>query len=90
MIVFDPKIFSISFDIFSEKLQNFLDVLFPLRSASEVSYFKSYIGVRYKIDFTYNTDGKANIWIGFVEKRSLEAEIKKKIIAFVEKNKKSD
>lgn len=90
IIVFEPKNFILSFDQFSEQLQHFLDELFPLRSASEVSYFKSYIGVGYKIDFTYDKDGKANIWIGFVEKRYLEKEIKKKIIAFVESKKKPD
>lgn len=90
MIIFEPKNFTLSFDQFSEQLQHFLDELFPLRSASEVSYFKSYIGVRYKIDFSYDKDGRAVIWIGFVEKRSLEKEIKRKIITFVENKKKSE
>lgn len=56
MIIYDPQKFTISFDQFSEELQQFLDNLFPLKSASEVSYFKSYIGVRYKMDFTYDNE----------------------------------
>lgn len=90
MIIFDPQKFTISFDQFSGELQQFLDNLFPLKSASEVSYFKSYIGVRYKMDFTYDNEWRANVWIGFVEKRSLERELKKKILTFVEKMKKAD
>jgi hypothetical protein len=42
-IVYDPKNFNITFEEFSNNLKKFLDGLFPVRSASNVAYFKSYI-----------------------------------------------
>jgi hypothetical protein len=42
-LIYDPKIFSKSFKDFSINLKTFLDDIFPLRSASDVAYFKSYI-----------------------------------------------
>jgi hypothetical protein len=42
-IIYEPKNFNISFEDFSKNLKKFLDDLFPLRSASDVDYFKSYI-----------------------------------------------
>jgi len=88
-LIYDPKIFSKSFKDFSINLKTFLDDIFPLRSASDVAYFKSYIWVKYKIDYKYDWDWKANIWIWFVEKRSKAKPIKEKIISFVEDQKKT-
>jgi hypothetical protein len=65
-----------------------LDKLFHIRSASNVSYFKSYIWVKYKIDYNYDSDWRANIRIWFIEKRSKVKEIKKDILNFVESQKK--
>jgi len=87
-IIYEPKNFNISFEDFSKNLKNFLDDLFPLRSASDVDYFKSYIWVKYKIDYRYDWDWKANIRIWFVEKRSKAKLVKEKIISFVENQKK--
>ena len=42
-IIYDPKNFDKSFEDFSTELKKFLDNLFPIRSASHVAYFKSYI-----------------------------------------------
>lgn len=89
-IVYEPKNFNISFEEFSDNLKKYLDNLFPVKSASNVAYFKSYIWVKYKIDYKYDWDWKANIRIWFVEKRSKAKHIKEKIISFVEDQKKAE
>lgn len=89
-IIYDPKIFDKSFEDFSTDLKNFLDNIFTVRSASNVAYFKSYIWVKYKIDYKYDWDWKANIRIWFVEKRSKAKHLKEKIISFVEDQKKTE
>ena len=89
-IIYDPKIFNESFEDFSNNLKVFLDKNFRIRSASNVSYFKSYIWVRYKIDYKYDTTWKANIRIWFVEKRSKIKQIKEKILCYIEDQKKSE
>ncbi len=86
-IIYDPRIFKESFWNFSEDLKNFLDKLFHIRSASNVSYFKSYIWVKYKIDYNYDSDWKANIRIWFIEKRHKAKKIKEDILNFVENQK---
>ena len=88
-IIYDPKIFDKSFEDFSRDLKDFLDNLLTKRSASNVAYFKSYIWVKYKIDYKYDWDWKANIRIWFIEKRSKSKHIKEKIIWFVENQKKT-
>lgn len=80
--------FSVGFETFVEELKAFLEQLLPRRAASEVSYFKSYIGVKYKMDFSYNNDGEASIWIWFIAKRQEGTEYKQQILAFVEGKKK--
>ncbi len=89
-IIYDPKNFNEPFWNFSQDLKDFLDKLFRIRSASNVSYFKSYIWVKYKIDYKYGADWKANILIWFVEKRSKIKQIKEKILCFIEDQKKSE
>ena len=89
-IVYEPKNFNISFGEFSDNLKKYLDNLFPVKSASNVAYFKSYIWVKYKIDYKYDWDWKANIRIWFVEKRLKAKHIKEKIISFVEDQKKTE
>jgi hypothetical protein len=89
-IIYDPKNFNNSFKDFSTNLKKILDDIFPLRSASDVDYFKSYIWVKYKIDYKYDWDWKANIRIWFIEKRSKSKHIKEKIISFVEAQKKTE
>lgn len=89
-IIYDPKIFNKSFKDFSTNLKKLLDDIFPLRSASDVAYFKSYIWVKYKIDYKYDIDWKANIRIWFVEKRSKAKEVKENILSFVEDQKKTE
>jgi hypothetical protein len=66
-----------------------LDNLLTKRSASNVAYFKSYIWVKYKIDYRYDSNWKANIRIWFVEKRSKTKQIKEKILWYIENQKKS-
>lgn len=89
-LVYDGTNFLLPFDEFIQELEAFLLGLMPIKAASQVSYFKSYIGVRYKIDFTYDKDGKPCIWIWFVAKRSEWIRIKKAILSFVEAKKSLD
>jgi len=89
-IIFDPKNYKVSFKKFSNELREHLDNLLPIKTAKETAYYISYIGVKYKIDYTYNNDWRATIWIWFVEKRSKAKEIKEEIISFVENYKKSE
>ena len=89
-LVYDGTNFLLPFDEFIQELEAFLLGLMPIKAASQVSYFKSYIGVRYKIDFTYDKDGKPCIWIWFVAKRSDWIRIKKAILSFVEAKKSFD
>ena len=89
-IIYDPKVYNISFKEFSNELKTYLNTLFPVKSASETGYFISYIWVKYKRDVSYNSDWKATIWIWFVEKRLKAKEIKEKIISFVEDKKKTE
>lgn len=89
-LVYDGANFLLPFDEFIQELETFLLGLMPIKAASQVSYFKSYIGVRYKIDFTYDKDGKPCVWIWFVAKRSEWVRIKKAILSFVEAKKSFD
>ena len=89
-IIYDPKVYNISFKEFSKELKTYLNTLFPVKSASETGYFISNIWVKYKWDVTYNSDWRATIRIWFVEKRTKAKEIKEKIISFVEDKKKTE
>ena len=88
-IIYDPKNYTQSFKDFSKDLKEYLDELLPVKTAAETAYYISYIGVKYKIDYTYNSDWKATIRIWFVEKRLMSKELKEKIISFVEDKKKT-
>ena len=89
-LVYDGTNFLLPFDEFIQELEAFLLGLMPIKAASQVSYFKSYIGVRYKIDFTYDKDGKPCVWIWFVAKRSEWIRIKKSILSVIEAKKSFD
>lgn len=88
-IIYDPKNYTQSFKDFSKDLKEYLDELLPVKTAAETAYYISYIGVKYKIDYTYNSEWKATIRIWFVEKRLMSKELKEKIISFVEDKKKT-
>lgn len=87
-LLYEPKLFIMPFDQFIDELEKVLNKLLPMRSAAQVAYYKSYIGVRYKMDFHYDSDGRAAIWIAFIAKREKAIKLKKEIIAFVESKKK--
>ena len=89
-VIYDPKNYNMSFKEFSKELKRYLNVLFPIKSASDTWYYISYIWVKYKIDYTYGSDWKATIRIWFVENRLKAKEIKEKIITFVEDKKKTE
>lgn len=88
-LLYEPKVFSLPFDEFIDELEKFLNKLLPMRSAAQVSYYKSYIGSRYKIDFHYDSDGRAAVWIAFIAKRKKAIKLKKQIFAFIEGKKKT-
>jgi hypothetical protein len=52
-----------------------------------VGNYKTYIGKRYKMSFTYQ-DGKTHIWIGFLTRRKDEESKMYTILAFIEELKK--
>ena len=81
---------SLSFDEFIDEFEKFLNKLLPMRSAAQVSYYKSYIGSKYKIDFHYDSDGRAAVWIAFIAKRKKAIKLKKQIFAFIEGKKKTE
>lgn len=89
-VIYDPKNYNMSFKEFSKELKRYLNVLFPIKSASDTWYYISYIWVKYKIDYTYSSDWKATIRIWFVENRLKAKEIKEKIITFIEDKKKTE
>lgn len=83
-IPYSYDLYGMSFDDFSCQLKTYLDDLLPVKSAANVSHFKSYIGTRYKMDFSYEKDGILIVRIGFITKRSESFPLKSQIISFLE------
>lgn len=83
IIPYDAKLFPDSFDETVQKIQTFLNNLLPLRAASQVGHFKTYIGVRYKMGYDYKDD-KSLIRIGYLTSRTEEMETKRQILSFIE------
>ncbi|MDO4714365.1 MAG: hypothetical protein Q4B28_07150 [bacterium] len=88
LIPYSNEIFDYSFDETVEKIQTFLDAFLPRRAASQVGYFKTYIGVKYKLTFSYEEE-KSRIHIGWIVKRAEKAQIMRVILAFIEGLKKT-
>lgn len=86
-IVYNSNKYKSSFSEFNSNLRELLDWIFSVRWASKVSYFKSYIWVKYKIDYTYDKDWNVNIRLWFISKRFKAQNVKSKIISFVEDQK---
>lgn len=89
-ILYEPTKFILPFDQFLDELEQFLGELLPMKSAAEVAYFKSYIGVRYKMELEYDNEGRAKISISFIAKRKKTIKLKRKMFAFVEGKKKTE
>lgn len=88
LIPYSNEIFAYTFDETVEKIQTFLDAFLPRRAASQVGYFKTYIGVKYKLTFSYEEE-KSRIHIGWIVKRAEKAQIMRVILAFIEGLKKT-
>lgn len=87
IIPFSNEEFSLPFDQTVKEIKKFLNNYLPLRAASQVGNYKTYIGKRYKMSFTYQ-DGKTHIWIGFLTRRKDEESKMYTILAFIESLKK--
>lgn len=82
-IPYDNEVFQDNFENTVKKIEKFLNDLLPLRAASQVWHFKSYIGVRYKLGFSYK-DEKSRIRIWFIVRRSEEMPLLRQILSFIE------
>lgn len=83
-ILYSQDKYKMTFEKFIETVKLYLSKLLPLRNASNVSHFKTYIWVRYKIDFDYDKDWNIIMRLWFITTRSKSVELKWKIISFVE------
>lgn len=87
-IPFNTDGYKLSFKEFVNELKTFLDSMLPSRGMNTVGYYRSYSGVRYKINYTYDKDARVMIHVTFVSKPRRISDRKEKIIAFVESKKK--
>ena len=76
---------------FKDWLTNFrqmLDELLPYRSLKKVGNYKSYAGVKYKLNYSYNDSGEILIKLSFITKPGDPAvDRKEEIIDFIESSK---
>lgn len=72
-------------------LKEKLDEMLPVRNIRKVGHYKSYAGVRYKLNYDYNKDGFVSIRIAFISKPG-EAALhrKEEIIEYIESSKLSE
>lgn len=82
-IPYDNETFKDNFEQTIKKIETHLNELLPIRAASQVWHFKSYIWVRYKLWFSYK-DEKSRIRIWFIVRRSEEMQVMRKILTFIE------
>ncbi len=87
-IPYDTEKYNIPFSDFIEKLKGFLDKMLPSRGMSNVGYYRSYAGMRYKLNYSYDKDARVIIHISFVSKPRRITDRKEKIVSFVETCKK--
>lgn len=83
-IPYHKEDYPMSFESFIDFLKPYLNTILPLRNASNVANFKTYIWSRYKIDFEYDKEWYVIIRLWFIAKRNKAPEIKSKIINFIE------
>jgi hypothetical protein len=87
-IPFNTSDYKISFKEFINEMKAFLDGMLPSRGMNTVGYYRSYSGVRYKINYTYDKDARVVVHISFVSKPRRISDRKEKIISFAESKKK--
>lgn len=87
-ILYDSELFADSFEIWITKIEKDLKDLLPKRAMTKVGYFKGYAGIKYKMNFDYNEEGKVVVKISFIARSHRALELKESIIRSVEKLKK--
>ena len=87
IIPYSNEEFRLPFNETIQEIQHFLNSYLPLRAASQVGNYKTYIGKRYKMSFPYQVV-KTHIWIGFLTRRKDEESKMYTVLAFIEELKK--
>lgn len=87
-IPFEPKYFDISFAEFIDKLKKHMDSVLPMRGFNNVGYYRSYAGVKYKVNYHYDGDARVVVDITFVSKPRRIVDRKEKIVVYAESLKK--
>ena len=68
-------------------LKSTLDAKLPKRSLKDVGNFKSYAGMRYKLQYDYDDDGYVKVSISFISGTKTANDKKEQIISFIESTK---
>jgi hypothetical protein len=87
---YSRTIFEDSFDIWLDKIREFLDEKLPQRHLGRVGNYKGYTGTKYKLNFDYGEKGDIVLRISFVARYPRNTELKEEIIEFIESLKKSE
>lgn len=76
------------FDVWLTKLKETLDTKLAKRSLKDVGNFKSYAGIKYKLHYDYDDDGRVIVYISFISTTKNALDKKETIIAYIESTKK--
>ncbi len=87
-IPFESDLFKKPFAEFVSDLRTFLDGMLPKRTIKKVGYFRSYVGYRYKIEYSYDSDARIIMHITFVSQSKRIPDRKERIIDYIESCKK--
>lgn len=87
-IPFESTQFKKTFAEFVTDLRAHLDGMLPKRTIKKVGYFRSYVGYRYKIEYSYDQDARIILHITFVSQSKRIPDRKERIIDYIESCKK--
>lgn len=87
-IPFETSLFKKPFAEFIVDLKAHLDGMLPRRTIKKVGFFRSYVGYRYKIEYSYDPDARILMHITFVSQSRRIADRKERIIDYIESCKK--
>jgi hypothetical protein len=87
-IPFESSLFKKPFAEFMGDLRTYLDGMLPKRTIKKVGYFRSYVGYRYKIEYSYDQDARIIMHITFVSQSKRIPDRKERIIDYIESCKK--
>lgn len=87
-IPFESGLFKKPFAEFVADLRTHLDGMLPKRTIKKVGYFRSYVGYRYKMEYSYDPDARIIMHITFVSQSKRIPDRKERIIDFIESCKK--